>query len=82
MAFFLFHVGQRVKENLPPHRKGTIVRIYHPGPRATIWVRLDGLGIASFTTGGLSVALFRAPGFFVLISHGGSYGFGGPDGTA
>lgn len=56
MSFFLFHVGQRVKENLPPHRKGTIVRIYHPGPRATIWVRLDGLGVASFTPGGLSVA--------------------------
>jgi len=56
MSFFLFHVGQRVKELAPPHRKGTIVRIYHPGPRATIWVRLDGLGIASFTPSGLAAA--------------------------
>ena len=56
MSFFLFHVGQRVKETLPPHRLGTIVRIYHPGPRATIWVRLDGLGVASFTPSGLTPA--------------------------
>jgi len=55
MSFFLFHVGQRVKEATPPFRKGTIVRIYHPGPRATIWVRLDGLGVASFTPGGLAL---------------------------
>jgi len=55
MSFFLFHVGQRVKETTPPFRKGTIVRIYHPGPRATIWVRLDGLGVASFTPGGLAL---------------------------
>jgi hypothetical protein len=52
---FLFKVGRRVKENAPPHRLGTIVRIYHPGPFATIWVRLDGLGIASFTPSGLSI---------------------------
>ncbi len=55
MSFFLFHVGQRVHEINPPRRKGTIVRIYHPGPRATIWVRLDGLGIASFTPSGLAL---------------------------
>lgn len=55
MAFFLFHVGQRVKETKAPNRKGTIVRIYHPGPRATIWVRLDGLGIASYTPSGLAL---------------------------
>lgn len=54
MTFFLFHVGQRVKETIAPFRHGTIVRIYHPGPRATIWVRLDGLGVASFTAGGLA----------------------------
>lgn len=55
MSFFLFHVGQRVKETTPPFRKGTIVRIYHPGPRAVIWVRLDGLGIASFPPSGLAL---------------------------
>ncbi len=55
MSFFLFKVGQRVKENTPPQRHGTIVRIYHPGNYATIWVRLDGLGIASFTPSGLSL---------------------------
>jgi hypothetical protein len=56
VSFFLFKVGQRVKETTPPHRHGTIVHIYHPGPRATIWVRLDGLGIASFTPSGLAPA--------------------------
>lgn len=55
MSFFLFRVGQRVKETTSPFRHGTIVNIYHPGPRATIWVRLDGLGVASFTPGGLSL---------------------------
>lgn len=52
---FLFRVGQRVRENMPPHRLGTIVRIFHPGPFGVIWVRLDGLGIASFSPGGLSI---------------------------
>lgn len=56
MSFFLFKVGQRVRETAPPHRLGTIVRIYHAGNYATIWVRLDGLGIASFAPGGLSLA--------------------------
>lgn len=53
---FLFKVGQRVKENTPPHRHGTIVRITRPGPFATIFVRIDGLGIGSFTPGGLTLA--------------------------
>ena len=52
---FLFRVGQRVKELAPPHRLGTIVRIYHPGPFGVIYVRLDGLGIASFPPSGLSL---------------------------
>lgn len=65
MVFFLFHVGQRVRETRSPFRKGTVVRIYHPGPRATIWVRLDGLGIVSFTTGGLALVLF--PGRFRVM---------------
>ena len=52
---FLFRVGQRVKENAPPHREGTIVRIFHPGPFGVVYVRLDGLGIASFTPSGLSI---------------------------
>lgn len=55
MSFFLFKVGQRVKENAPPHRHGTIVHITRPGPFGTIWVRLDGLGIASFPPSGLSL---------------------------
>lgn len=55
MSFFLFKVGQRVKENAPPHRHGTIVRIYHPGPFGVIFVRLDGLGVASFPPSGLSI---------------------------
>lgn len=53
---FLFRVGQRVKENAPPHRKGTIVRIYHPGNYATVFVRIDGLGIGSFPPSALSLA--------------------------
>ena len=52
---FLFRVGQRVRENSPPFRHGTIVGILRPGPRARIWVRLDGLGIASFGPGGISL---------------------------
>lgn len=55
MSFFLFKVGQRVKENASPHRHGTIVRIVRPGPFGTIFVRLDGLGIASFPPSGLSL---------------------------
>ena len=55
VSFFLFRVGQRVKENAPPHRHGTIVKITHPGPFGIIWVRLDGLGIASFPPSGLSL---------------------------
>ena len=56
MSFFLFKVGQRVREITPPFRHGIIVRILRPGPFARIWVRLDGLGIASFTPGGLVIS--------------------------
>lgn len=55
MSFFLFKVGQRVKEIAPPQRRGTIVRITRPGNYCTIFVRLDGLGIASFTPSALSI---------------------------
>jgi hypothetical protein len=52
---FLFKVGQRVKENAPPHRLGTIIRIFHPGPFGIVTVRLDGLGVAQFPPSALSI---------------------------
>ena len=53
---FLFRVGQRVKETAPPHRLGTIIRIFHPGPFGVITVRLDGLGIVQFPPSAVSLA--------------------------
>lgn len=69
MSFFPFHVGQRVHETRSPFRHGTVVRIFHPGPRATIWVRLDGLGIASFNTGGLAAGLPAGKGGHVHVAR-------------
>lgn len=67
-TFFLFHVGQRVHETRSPFRHGTVTRIYHPGPRATIWVRLDGLGTVAFSPGGLGLGLFSWGRFKVMDS--------------
>jgi hypothetical protein len=53
---FLFKVGQRVRENAPPRRLGTIIRIYHPGPFGVLTVRLDGLGIVQFPPSAVSLA--------------------------
>jgi hypothetical protein len=55
VSFFLFKVGQRVRETASPFRHGIIVSIFHPGPYARIGVRLDGIGIAYFSPGGLSL---------------------------
>ena len=51
----LYRPGARVRENAPPHRMGTVIVARSRGTFATIFVRLNGVGMVAFFPAGLSI---------------------------